>query len=222
MQQEAIVEQREIGLSQAERDLAETRMLAPYDGVVNNVNANLGNQVSGFGNDKVADLIDTSRLEVRFSLSNAQYGRLLESGEPVVGQPVNVVWAVGEGTLIFDAQVERVGAEIVSTTGGVEIFAVIDNKSEETSLRPGAFVAVTLPDKQYVNVLQAPDSAIYGENTVYVVRDGRMEERRILLRGYDGTDVLFSSADEPQIEDGDPIVTTQLREAGSGAKVEVR
>ena len=95
IQQEAIVEQREITLSQAQRDLTETRLLAPYDGVLNNVSANLGNQVSGFGNDKVADLIDTSRLEVRFSLSNSPYGRLLESGESVIGRPVRVWWRVG-------------------------------------------------------------------------------------------------------------------------------
>ncbi len=222
IQQEAIVEQREINLSQAQRDLTETRLLAPYDGVLNNVSANLGNQVSGFGNDKVADLIDTSRLEVRFSLSNSPYGRLLESGESVIGRPVRVWWRVGGRSLDYDARIERVGAEIISTTGGVEVFAVIEDHGKQTNLRPGAFVEVSLADKEYKDVLQAPESAIYGEDIVYVINDGRLAERRIQVLGYNGTDVLFRSAGDPPITEGEPIVTTVLREAGAGAKVEVR
>ena len=222
IQQEAIVEQREINLSQAQRDLTETRLLAPYDGVLNNVSANLGSQVSGFGNDKVADLIDTSRLEVRFSLSNSPYGRLLESGESVIGRPVRVWWRVGGRSLDYDARIERVGAEIVSTTGGVEVFAVIEDHGKQTNLRPGAFVEVNLADKEYKDVLQAPESAIYGEDIVYVINDGRLAERRIQVLGYNGTDVLFRSAGDPPITEGESIVTTVLREAGVGAKVEVR
>ncbi len=222
IQQEAIVEQREINLSQAQRDLTETRLLAPYDGVLNNVSANLGSQVSGFGNDKVADLIDTSRLEVRFSLSNSPYGRLLESGESVIGRPVRVWWRVGGRSLDYDARIERVGAEIVSTTGGVEVFAVIEDHGKQTNLRPGAFVEVNLADKEYKDVLQAPESAIYGEDIVYVINDGRLAERRIQVLGYNGTDVLFRSAGDPPITEGESIVTTVLREAGTGAKVEVR
>ncbi len=222
IQQEAIVEQREINLTQAQRDLTETRLLAPYDGVLNNVSANLGNQVSGFGNDKVADLIDTSRLEVRFSLSNSPYGRLLESGESVIGRPVRVWWRVGGQSLNYDARIERVGAEITSTTGGVEVFAVIEGHGKQTNLRPGAFVEVSLADKEYKNVLQSPESAIYGEDIVYVIDDGRLAERRIQILGYDGTNALFRSAGDPPIADGELIVTTVLREAGVGAKVQVR
>lgn len=222
IQQEAVVEQRGISVTQATRDLRETRLLAPYDGVVNNVSANLGNQVSGFGNDKVADLIDTSRLEVRFSLSNAQYGRLLESSEPVVGRPVQISWQVGNEQMKYEARIERVGAEIVSTTGGVEVYAVIEAAEEQTNLRPGAFVAVSVADKAYENVIRVPESAIYGENVIYVIEDERLSERLIDISGYDGANILFKSAGDPSIEQGDLIVTTQLREGGSGAKVEVR
>jgi RND family efflux transporter MFP subunit len=222
IEQEAVVEQRRISVSQAERDMKETRLLAPYDGVLNNVSANLGNQVSGFGNDKVADLIDTSRLEVRFSLSNAQYGRLLESREPVVGRPVQVSWEVGNEKIRYEARIERVGAEIVSTTGGVEVYAVIETSEAQTNLRPGAFVAVSLYDKAYQDVVRVPESAVYGEDIVYVIEDDRMSGRRIRIEGYDGANLLVTSAGETSIAEGDLIVTTQLREGGSGAKVEVR
>jgi len=80
---------------------------------------------------------------------------------------------------------------------------------------------VAFADKSYKDVLTAPDSALYGLDTVYVVQDGRLEERRIRIQGYSGTNMLFSSADDPGIKDGDLIVTTQVREAGVGAKVEI-
>ena len=54
LQQEAIVEQRRIGVRRAGRDLADTRLVAPFDGVVNSVNAALGMQFSGFGADMIA------------------------------------------------------------------------------------------------------------------------------------------------------------------------
>ena len=79
-----------------------------------------------------------------------------------------------------------------------------------------------MADKQYTNVLQVPDSALYGENTVYVIEDGRMALRKIRIHGFAGANILFSSDGDPPIMDGDLVMTTQLREGGQGAKVNVR
>jgi hypothetical protein len=57
---------------------------------------------------------------------------------------------------------------------------------------------------------------------VYIVEGDRLAARRIHIRGYNGQNILFSSADEPRINDGDLIVTTQLREGGVGVKVAVQ
>ena len=222
LQQEAIVEQREIAVAQAARDLADSRLVAPFDGVIGDVNANLGKQISVFGADKVADLIDMSALEVRFSLSNAQYGRLIDSDTPVVGRPVTVSWQVGNEMLNFSANIERVGAEIASATGGVDAYAVIDTAGDQVDLRPGAFVSVELLDRTFADVLEAPESVLYGEDIVYVIQDGRLSERRIDIQGYAGNSILFTALDDTPIEDGDLIVTTQIREGGAGARVDVR
>jgi RND family efflux transporter MFP subunit len=222
LQQEAIVEQREIAVKRAKRDLADSRLVAPFDGVVNEVNASLGKQFSGFGADKVGELIDTSRLEVRFSLTNAQYGRLIESGKSLVGLPVEILWKVGQGMAQYAAVIERIGAEIESTTGGVNAFAVIDTGGEQTDLRPGAFVSVQLSDKAYANALQVPDTALYGEDSVFVVQDDRLVTRKIQVIGFAGTNVLFRSDDRFPILEGDLIVTTQIREGGAGSKVLVK
>ena len=218
-QQSATLEQRRISLARARRDLQDTRLTAPYDGVVHNVSADLGKQLSQ--NDKVAEVIDTNRLEVRFTLSNAQFGRIIEKGGPIEGRPVQVTWQVGKQTLEYSATLERVGAEIDSTTGGVELYAAINNAAD-TPLRPGAFVWTRMPDKIYEQVFRAPESALYAGDTIYVVQSGRMEARGIQVQGYAGDDILFVSASQPAVVDGDQVVTTQIREGGAGVRVEVR
>jgi RND family efflux transporter MFP subunit len=218
-QQEATLAQRRIGLDRAKRDLENARLSAPFDGVVNGISADLGKQLGV--NGKVAEIIDTSSLEVRFTLSKSQYGRIIAASEVIEGRSVEVSWQVGDGTMQFAATVERVGAEIDSTTGGVDVYAVIE-PDENTLLRPGAFVWTKIADRNYENVYRAPESALYGDEVYIVSKENRLEARPVIVRGYADEDVLFSSAGEPSINDGDKVVTTQIREGGAGIKVEVR
>ena len=215
-QHEAIVEQRRIDVERAGRDLADTRLVAPYAGVIGKLNANLGKQLGI--NDKVAELTDTGQLEVRFSLSNAEYGRLMSGGEELVGRAVTVTWKVGERDRKYPGRIARVGAEIISTTGGVDVYAVLED-GPVPDLRPGAFVSVSVPDREYADVFVAPESALYGEDMLYVIVDSRLAVRRIELLGHAGDRIIFRSAGEPALVDGDRVVTTSLREAGVGVKV---
>ena len=60
----------------------------------------------------------------------------------------------------------------------------------------GAFVRVRVADRRYESVMRAPQSALYGEDIVYVVnREDRLEARRVVVRGYDGNDILFTDSD---------------------------
>jgi len=218
-QQLASLEQRRIGLERAKRALRDSRLNAPYAGVLSGVSVDLGKRLSV--NDKVADVIDTARLEVFFTLSNAQFGRIVESGEQITGRAIDVFWQVGNDKLSYQATVERVGAEIDSTTGGVVLYATIDPDAQ-TLLRPGAFVRISMPDKHYRQVFRVPESALYGSDTVYVVKDDRLTARPVTVLGYAGDDILFVSRGEPLVRDGDRVVTTQIREGGEGVKVEIR
>lgn len=220
IRQEALVEQRDIHVSRARRDLADTRLRAPYDGVLAGVAANLGKRIAM--NDKVADIVDTAALEVRFVVSNAQYGRLLSDGDTLVGRPAEVTWNLGDRPLRFPARIARVGAEVTAASGGVPLFAEIDTAGAQSALRPGVFVQVSLPDRRYERVLEVPDTALYGADRIYIVDDDRLAERRIVIHGYSGSTVYFTGHEETPINEGDRIVVTQLREAGTGARVLVR
>ena len=213
--------QQELVLSEAEKDLRDTELFAPFDGVINDVQATLGKQVSTF-NDKIGEIIDIKNMEVRFSISKAQYGRLLEDESAIVGRAIEMKWTVGQRDLIFDAYISRVGAEITSNTGGMNIFANIElDNDQETPLRPGAFVRLRMPDKTYKSVISIPETAVYEDEYIYIIKDQRLKKAVIVISGYDQSNVLIQPAEDLMIQNGDLIVTNQLREAGEGVKVDI-
>ncbi|MFQ5956119.1 MAG: HlyD family secretion protein, partial [Kiloniellales bacterium] len=72
-QQEAAIQRLEVALRRARHDLEETRLAAPFDGFLVEVDAHLGKRV-GVG-DRIARLYDATRLEARFHLSHAKFAR---------------------------------------------------------------------------------------------------------------------------------------------------
>ncbi len=211
----AALERTQASVRRAERDLADTRLVAPYDGVLVDVAANLGRQLST--TDRVARIVDPTSLEVGFPLSNEQYGRLLSEGS-LTGRSVRIFWEIGETELEGEGRIERVGGEISAASGGIRVFAELLDTSVETPLRPGAFVRIELEDRLYSRVAPVPDTALYGEDRVFVVEEGRLRTRHVRLHGYDGEMVLLGATLENALEEGDKVVITQLREAGENAR----
>ena len=212
---------QELVLSEVEKDLRDTELFAPFDGVINDVQATLGKQVSTF-NDKIGEIIDIKNMEVRFSLSKAQYGRLLEDTDKILGRKIEMSWTVGKRDLVFNASVSRVGAEITSNTGGVNIFANIAiNSGEESPLRPGAFVRLKMPDKTYESVVSIPETAVYEDKYIFIVNDQRLKKIMIEILGYDQSKVLVKPLVDSKIKNGDYVVVNQLREAGENVKVDI-
>jgi len=212
---------QELVLSEVEKDLRDTELFAPFDGVINDVQATLGKQVSTF-NDKIGEIIDIKNMEVRFSLSKAQYGRLLEDTDKILGRKIEMSWTVGKRDLVFNASVSRVGAEITSNTGGVNIFAnIVINSGEESPLRPGAFVRLKMPDKTYESVVSIPETAVYEDKYIFIVNDQRLKKIMIEILGYDQSKVLVKPLDDSKIKNGDYVVVNQLREAGENVKVDI-
>ena len=211
----AALERIQAGARRAERNLADTRLVAPYDGVLVDVAANLGRQLST--TDRVARIVDPASLEVGFPLSNEQYGRLMTEGS-LTGRTARIFWEIGETELEYEGRIERIGGEIAAASGGIRVFAELLDTSVGTPLRPGAFVRIEVEDRLYSRVARVPDTALYGEDRVFVVRDGRLRTRHVELHGYDGEMMLLGAAPGDTLEDGDSVVITQLREAGENAR----
>jgi RND family efflux transporter MFP subunit len=212
MQQEATIARLEVAVRRAQRDLEETRLVAPFDGFVLNVEAEVGKRI-GTG-DRVANLIDAGRLEVRFHVSNATFARL-RANEGYVGRVARVHWQGDETGPPFEAVLEREGSEIETASGGVNLFARLRNLGPETAIRPGAFVRIEVPGQTYRGVVRLPETSIYEGSTVYVVEEGRLSARKTEVLARYGTDILVRGG----IKNGESLLVTRLSEVGTGVRV---
>ena len=212
---QAVVRRWRVVLDRAHRALADRRLTAPFDGFLVDIAAEIGSRV-GVG-DRVARLIDARRLEVRFHLSDAAFARLLAGGD-YRGRAVAVEWRVGARRFAFKARIGRLQGEIDATSGGVDLYARIDGLGLDTVLRPGAFVAVRIPDRLYKNVIALPETALHEGGTVYTVADERLVPRPVEVVVRDRDRVLVRADLAPETV----IVTTRFPEIGPGVKVVVR
>ena len=214
VQQKAVIARAEWALTRAERNLRDTRLVAPFDGFLSDISTEIGKKVGV--NDKIARLTDAGRFEAEFQVSDAQYGRLVREGR-VIGRPSTVVWQTGGRNFAFPATIARVSGLVTSASGGVNLFARLQATDTSTLLRPGVFVEVRMADTTYRNVFRLPDDALADGGYVYVAVDERLVRRPVTVAGRVGNDILVRG----EIADGDRIVARTFPEIGPGLKVNV-
>jgi len=115
-QQEATIERLKTSVRRAQRGLRNTHLAAPFDAYVARVDGELGRFISV--NDRVATLIDSQQIDVRFSLSDGQYGRIIAAEGTVIDRPVRIVWRVGLNQHTFKGKIDRVSAQITASKIG--------------------------------------------------------------------------------------------------------
>lgn len=200
-------------VQQAERNLENTVLKSPFTGVINMASAEVGRYVSS--SDVVASVYDDEALEVRFTLTDAQYGRISADADPLIGRNIEVVWVVGLSSYRYIGQIDRIGAEIASARGGVEVVALLDPARSQVQLRPGAFVEIDVPDRLYPASFRIPETALYDGAVVYVIEDDKLTRREVEVAAFDGEDVIIASG----LEAGDTVMTTHLTQADNGVNV---
>jgi len=215
-QQRAVIDQLEWRVRQAKRNLDDTVLRAPFDAYVSGVSAEQGKILGA--NDQVATLFDRDWIEVRFTLTNDQYGRIVSEHGDVTGRIVDVDWFIGAEPVRYKANIERVAAEIAADSGGVEVFARVIDPRQPVPLRPGAFVEVHMTDRLYSDVVRLPQTALYGGDTIFIVQDHRLAARKVELVGAAKADILVRGNVKP----GEAVMTSRLSKAESGLKVEER
>lgn len=213
-QQDAVLARLDVAIDRAGRDLANSDLKAPFAGFVTDVEAAVGKRL-GVG-DPIARLIDQDRLEVRFHISDADFGRLWEEG--LIGRELEAHWHLGGATFAVQGRVARVDATIDPASGGIEVFAEITANPDRAPLRPGAFVEVLLPDRAYPKAVELPLSALYDGHLVYAVTGERLQARPVDVVAQRGERIFVRG----ELEAGEPVVTSRLAEIGPGLKVRIR
>ncbi|AEQ50368.1 efflux RND transporter periplasmic adaptor subunit [Pelagibacterium halotolerans] len=212
LRQQAAIAQAGYALESAERDLANTEITAPFTGIVTARNVTASAYVGA--NEAVASIYESDALEVSFMVSDATYATLRRDG--LFDRSVEVSRTTGTDAERISGRIARVAPEIDSATGGVTLYAELDSEGAEL-LRPGTFVSVEVEGVTHENTLLVPETALYDDNHLYVIRDGRMAAVDVDIRDRDGAQIIISA----DIAEGERIITTRLSQAGEGVAVQV-
>jgi RND family efflux transporter MFP subunit len=217
-QQAAAIARAGAALARAERALADTQLKAPFGGYIAEASAQPGEQLSR--GDLLGRLIDSERLEVRFHMSEAQFGRAFADAAPDAPRAAEVRWRIGDSVRRFAAVVDRIDSEIDAASGGVTAYARFTETGENgfASLRPGAFVEISVPGREYRQVARLPATALHDEDTVYVVSEERLQSRAVQLARRDAETVLVVG----ELGEGEQVAVTRFTEIGPGVKVSVK
>jgi multidrug efflux pump subunit AcrA (membrane-fusion protein) len=206
----ALARQR-ITVAEAERRLAETGIMADFDGALAEVAVVAGGLVSA--NERLAVLIDPDDMEVSFRLSTVQFARLLsEDGRPGAA-PVMISLDMMGAEIVTTGQVTRVGAAVGEGQTGRLLYATLDSPR---GFRPGDFVTVTVQEPPLSGVALLPSSAVDAAGGVLVVGEGdRLETVATQILRRQGNEVIVAAAPLEGLE----VVAERAPTLGAGIRV---
>jgi multidrug efflux pump subunit AcrA (membrane-fusion protein) len=174
------VDRAELALAEARRALSDTEIVAPFAGVLTEVDAILGDLVAT--NESVGRLIDPEALEAAFRVDTAEFARLRGPGGLLRPLPVRVELPLGGGeTYVAQATLDRAGAVTGAGRTGRELFARIQ-PDPETLLRPDDFVTVRLREPALEGVAAIPAAAATEDGRILILNaEGQLEEVRVVI-----------------------------------------
>ncbi len=210
-QAETTLERRRINLRDSERRLSETEIYAGFSGTLSDVSVVQGGLV--VANERLADLIDASALEVAFRISTQQYSRLLDKKGDLLLSPIRVLLDVSGVNLSTQGTITRESATVGNGQTGRLLFAKLDSAN---GFRPGDFVRVEIKEPEIKNAILLPASAVDSTPSVLVVgTDDRLEIHPVELLRRQADSVIVRS----QSLIGKEVVADRSPLLGAGIQV---
>jgi len=188
------VEQLELALADARRELSYTEVRAPIGGVVTARLVNLGDHVRV--NQALFSIVDFDSIVARIYVPEKELVRLLQ------GQPARLR-ADAVGNSVFSGAIDRISPVVDPGTGTVKVTVAIPRQK---GLRPGMYVEVELVTAVHSDALLLPKRAlIYDNDQIFAFRlgDERRVERLRVLPVLENADFVEPAAD---FAEGDEIV----------------
>lgn len=197
---------------QALLDLQRTRLLAPFAGRITRVLVAPGDRVRV--GDPLLSLHALEDLELRAQLPL----RHLPTIRQGLDSPAGLVAETHLDHQPLTARLLRLGGE--TSQGGVDALFQLD--SLPAALIPGRLLTLRLILPAQRQAVALPISALYQQERIYRLQEGRLEGLRVERLGEqslaDTTRILVRS---PRLRAGDRVLTTQLPNALTGLKVMV-
>ena len=203
------LEQLELALEDAERELGYATVAAPISGVVTERVVNVGDHVDRHA--KLFAIVDFDSIVARVFVPERQLSGLF------VGQPARVLAQSLAGSR--EAAIERISPVVDPQSGTVKVTLAIPGNQ---GLLPGMYVEVDLVAAALENVLLAPKRAlVYDQEQVFVFRvapgdDGPRAERLLVRVVVESEDVVHLEGD---LADGERLIVAGQAGLKDGARI---
>jgi RND family efflux transporter MFP subunit len=217
------VQSAEAAVAKAERDLERTVIRAPYDGLLQSKNVDLGQFVGV--NSQIARIMSTEAAEIRVPLSDRDlaYMNLPEPGDdPTLAPQVQLTSQVSGQPVTWYGRLVR--TEGVLDMNSRVVYGVVEvtdpyNRSGDAHQQPlrfGRFVQLNIAGKSAQNLYRLPRYAVNQDNKVWTVdADRRLELKAVNIVRAEANQVYVDRG----LSNGDKVVLTQLANALPSMKV---
>jgi RND family efflux transporter MFP subunit len=203
----ANVANAESQLDLARRNLSYANVYSPIDGYISDRPADIGEYVST--TTKVATVVKINPLRVRIDIPEQAIP------EVKVGQSVSVTTSAWPDQN-FSGRVARISPNVTPTSRTLTIEAEIQNPGGV--LKPGQFATVRILQARAAPALLVPSRAVRtesGVSRVFVIKDGRVQERQVSLGQNEGDLVEIKSG----LAANEIVATSNLDQLGDGTVV---
>ena len=210
-------------LSKAKRDLARTRVSAPYDGRVRKESVDIGQFVNR--GSSVASLYAIDIAEVRLPLHDEELAHLeIPLSASLVGrnQPDVILRAAFAGKQhTWEGKIVRTEGELDPQTRMINVVAQVASPYRQADHKPplavGLFVEAEIMGRIVKDVVVLPRSAIQINDQVYVVdEENRLQFRNVGILKTVGEEVYVANG----IRDGENLCLSSLNNAVRGMVVQ--
>ncbi|MFU8831610.1 MAG: efflux RND transporter periplasmic adaptor subunit [Wenzhouxiangella sp.] len=222
----AAVQAAEASVLRAERNLERTRIRLPYDGLVRNRQANLGQYVSTGTVLAVTFAVDVAEIRLPLSDQDLAYLELpapgrLNSAPPSVRLVGSVNGQRGEwhGQLVRTEGVVDESSRLSYAVVQVEDPYGLLDQQRTLPLQMGTFVQADIQGRTSAGLIELPRSALREGDTVYLAgADNKLEIRSVSVARATAHRVYVHNALQP----GDRVITTAIQAPIPGLSLRVR
>lgn len=169
-QARAAVANAEAAVASAEKDLAQTRITAPFDALIVSRTVSMGSYLQA-GND-VAELYSTDRVEISLPVSQLDWQKLPDIGTLDRGQwPVALV-SVETGQQ-WRGYIQRTELHLDDTNRQQSVIAAVDRPLENANmLAPGTFLRAEIEGRELSDLWRLPSSSLSQRGEIWYVKNG--------------------------------------------------
>jgi multidrug efflux pump subunit AcrA (membrane-fusion protein) len=203
----ANVANAESQLNLAVRSQSYANVYSPIDGYISERSADLGEYVST--TTKVATVVKINPLRVRIDIPEQAIPSVS------VGQSVSVTTSAWPDKN-FSGRVARISPNVTPTSRTLTVEAEIENKSGV--LKPGQFATVRILQSRAAPATLVPSRAVRtesGVSRIFVIKDGKAQERQVQLGQTEGDLVEIKSG----VAENEIVATSNVEQLSDGMAV---